>query len=140
MSAPERKVEYRGTGFYVGLVAILLFALVLLVLAVQNTQEVDVAFFGWLFTVPLFAVAIGAALLAVVLDELIGLVWRRRRRALLEERTELDRLRTVKAHLSEEGAPVEEEAGEAGMDEQSAETPTSTLDDEGTERTQHEGD
>ena len=105
MPDPDKGVQYRGTGFYLGLVAILVFALVLLVLAVQNTQEVDVEFFGFVFTVPLFAVAIGAAILAIVLDELIGLVWRRQRRTRLEERAELDRLRAA-------GAPAAEEPGE----------------------------
>lgn len=92
---PDHKTQivYRGTGFYVGLAAILLFALVLLVLAVQNTQDVTVAFLGLEFTVPLFAVAIGAGLLAVILDELIGLVWRKQRRTRLEERAELETFR-----------------------------------------------
>lgn len=108
MPDPDKRVQYRGTGFYLGLVAILVFALALLVLAVQNTQEVDVDFFGFVFTVPLFAVAIGAAILAVVLDELIGLVWRRQRRIRLEERAELDRLRAAEAPPAEErGEPVD---------------------------------
>jgi uncharacterized integral membrane protein len=110
MPDSDERVQYRGTGFYVGLVAILLFAVVLLVLAVQNTQEVDVAFFGLEFTVPLFAVAIGAAILAVVLDELIGLVWRRRRRTRLEDRAELDHLRAANAPAAEEpGEPADAE-------------------------------
>jgi uncharacterized integral membrane protein len=117
MSGPDRKVEYRGTGFYVGLVAILLFALALLVLAVQNTQEVDVDFLGFAFTVPLFAVAIGAAILAVVLDELIGLVWRRQRRTRLEERAELDRLRAGETRPAEEGrARSDEDVEPAGLE------------------------
>lgn len=95
MPDSDQRVQYRGTGFYLGLIAMLVFALALLVLAVQNTQEVDVDFLGFVLTVPLFAVAIGAAILAVVLDELIGLVWRRQRRIRLEERAELDRLRAA---------------------------------------------
>lgn len=93
----DKQVEYLGTGFYIGWAVILLFALVLLILAVQNTQDVDVSFLGWDFAFPLFGVAIGAALAAVVLDELIGLVWRRRRRAQLAERAELRKLRDVAA-------------------------------------------
>lgn len=108
MPGEDNRVEYQGTGFYVGVVAILLFALALLVLAVQNTQEVDIDFFGLEFTVPLFAVAIGAAILAVILDELIGLVWRRRRRTRLAERAELGRLRAGGAGPVVEGARVEE--------------------------------
>lgn len=117
MSGPDRKVEYRGTGFYLGLVAILVFALALLVLAVQNTQEVDVDFLGFAFTVPLFAVAIGAAILAVVLDELIGLVWRRQRRTRLEERAELDRLRASEPRPAEEApARSDEDVEPAGLE------------------------
>lgn len=97
----ERRVEYAGTGFYVGLGATLVVALILLVLAVQNTQDVMVSFLGWDFTFPLFGVAIGAALAAVVLDELIGLVWRRRRRAQLADRAELRRLRDKAAEPPE---------------------------------------
>lgn len=104
------RVEYSGTGFYVGLAAILVFALMLLILAVQNTQDVDVAFLGWDFTVPLFAVAIGAALAAIILDELIGLVWRRRRRALLAERAELSSLRQQASERSVDPVPAEPES------------------------------
>jgi uncharacterized integral membrane protein len=141
MPGENNRVEYRGTGFYVGLVAIILFALALLVVAVQNTQEVDVDFFGFEFTVPLFAVAIGAALLAVVLDELIGLVWRRQRRTRLEERAELDRLRAARAEPIEEGARVEEVTESPALEgESSAETPDSAIADGELERTEDEGD
>lgn len=134
MPDPDKEVQYRGTGFYLGLVAILVFALALLVLAAQNTQEVDVDVFGFVFTVPLFAVAIGAAILAVVLDELIGLVWRRQRRIHLEERAELDRLRA-------EALPAEEpgELADSEM-EQPVETPHPNLGDEEIERTEDQGD
>lgn len=135
MPDPDKRVQYRGTGFYLGLVAILVFALALLVLAVQNTQEVDVDFFGFVFTVPLFAVAIGAAILAVVLDELIGLVWRRRRRTRLEERAELHRLRAADAPAAEEpGKPADLEM------ERPVETPRPNRGDEERERTEDQGD
>lgn len=103
------RVEYSGTGFYVGLAAILVFALILLILAVQNTQDVDVSFLGWDLTVPLFSVAIGAALAAIILDELIGLVWRRRRRSLLAERAELSTLRQQASDRSVDNPVVEPE-------------------------------
>jgi len=138
MPGEDNRVEYRGTGFYVGVVAILLFALALLVLAVQNTQEVDVDFFGLEFTVPLFAVAIGAAILAIILDELIGLVWRRRRRIRLEERAELGRLRAAGAEPIEEGARVEEATEVEAED--SVETPYSAGGDQERERPGDEGD
>lgn len=104
----KREVEYQGTGFYVGLGASLLLGLILLIFAVQNTDDVSVSFLGWDFTFPLFGIAIGAALVAVVLDELIGVIWRRRRRAQLAERAELENLRSRAASQSEDLPKVEE--------------------------------
>lgn len=118
-----KRVEYRGTGFYVGLGAILLFALALLILAVQNTQDVNVTFLGWDFTIPLFGVAIGAALGAAVLDELIGLVWRRRRRVRLAERAELRSLRAAERSETDQAdlkAASPELSTESGADEEKA--------------------
>lgn len=110
----ETQVVYRGTGFYVGLAAVLLFAVVLLILAVQNTQDVTVAFLGLEFTIPLFAVAIGAGLLTVILDELIGLVWRKQKRTRLEEQAELATLRADRreAPAAETPSGAESPAGE----------------------------
>jgi len=104
--APEPAVEYRGTGFYVTLVGILVAAVLLLVLAVQNTQTVTLSFLGFDIDMPLFAVVVGAAIFAIVLDELVGLVWRARRRRRLSERAELQRLRS-------EGAPPQDEVEHA---------------------------
>lgn len=100
-------VEYRGTGFYVGLVIILVAVVLLLILSVQNTRSVTLSFLGFDVEIPLFAVVIGAGLVAVVLDELVGLVWRSRRRRRLSERVELQRLRSAAA-----GAPPQGEAPE----------------------------
>jgi uncharacterized integral membrane protein len=86
-------VEYRGTGVKVSLVLIFLTAALVLILAVQNTAPVTLVFLAWEVELPLFAVLLGAGLLGVLLDELIGLVWRRQRRKRMEERAELARLR-----------------------------------------------
>ncbi len=91
--AEGHEVEYRGTGFKVSLVLIFLTAALLLILAVQNTAPVILEFLAWEVELPLFALIIGAGLLGVVLDELIGLVWRRQRRKRMAERAELARLR-----------------------------------------------
>lgn len=117
-------VEYRGTGFYIGLLALLLFAVVLLVLSVQNTQNVTIDFLGWNFTIPLFGVAIGAALIAIVIDELVGLVWRRRRRSRLAERAELESLRATEPPSGGE-VDLTERVTEPNVDVFPAETPDS---------------
>lgn len=89
----EPRVEYRGTGFYVGLILAGILALLLVIMSVQNTDSVEFEFLGWDLELPLFALILIAVLIAVVVDELIGVVWRRRRRKLLSERQELGRLR-----------------------------------------------
>lgn len=88
------RVEYRGTGFYVSLVLIFLAALTFLVLAVQNTAVVTVEILAFEFDLPLFAVILGAGLIAVILVELIGVVWRRQNRIRLADEAELQRLRS----------------------------------------------
>jgi len=104
----EPRVEYRGTGFYVGVAGIVASGFALLALAAQNTGDVTVDFLGWELTMPLFVVAIGAALIAVVLDEAVGLVWRRHRRRVLAERRELHELRAaVKAYEAGRASDLE---------------------------------
>ncbi|MDP2623467.1 MAG: LapA family protein [Actinomycetota bacterium] len=73
-------IEYRGTGYYAGLSAALVIAAALLAFAVQNTGAVTVEFLWLDVTAPLFAWVIGASLLAVIADELVGLIWRDRER------------------------------------------------------------
>jgi uncharacterized integral membrane protein len=102
------KVEYRGTGFYVSLGIIFLAAITLLILAVQNTAEVTIRFLGLEFALPLFAIILGTALIALLLDELIGLVWRRQRRNRLKERAELQRLRAEHKTRTDSGTVAEE--------------------------------
>ena len=76
-------VEYRGTGFYVGVIAAIVITAGLLVLAVQNTASVTVEWLWFEISAPLFAWIIGAALLAVAVDEIVGVVWRARARTRL---------------------------------------------------------
>jgi uncharacterized integral membrane protein len=92
----SRPVEYRGTGFYVSLVFAAVVVVAMLVLALQNTESVTFEFLGWTIDLPLFGVIIIAALLAVTIDELVGVVWRRRRRRRLSEKHELASLRKAR--------------------------------------------
>lgn len=88
----DEGVQYRGTGFYASVIGSILLAAGLLAFAVQNTGKVTVEWLWWELTAPLFAWVIGAALLAVVLDELVGLVWRARERNRLTRRERSRRL------------------------------------------------
>lgn len=100
------RVEYRGTGFYVSLAVIFLAAVTFLILAVQNTGEVTVEILAFEFDLPLFAIILGAGLVAVILDELVGLVWRRQARTRLAERAEL---RSLRAEMETKKAGIESE-------------------------------
>lgn len=112
------RVEYRGTGFYVSLAIIFLAAVTLLILAVQNTAEVTVEILAFEFDLPLFAVILGTALIVVIIDELIGVVWRRQRRTRLEERAELQRLRAE--HKAREGSTTVEDESSIDAEPQTA--------------------
>jgi uncharacterized integral membrane protein len=114
-------VEYRGTGYYASVITAIVLAAGLLVLAVQNTGSVTVEWLWLDLTAPLFAWVIGAALLAVVLDELVGLAWRARERGRL---TRLERNR----RLSDDAVDSEGGLDETTQAETMAETPSSTSD------------
>jgi uncharacterized integral membrane protein len=111
----ERDVEYRGTGLYLSLAVVLVLVLAVLALALQNTDSVDFEFLWWDLEVPLFGLIVGGGLLAVVIDELIGLAWRRARRRRLAERRELSRLRREAETRRTEGEDGEAPAA-AGED------------------------
>ncbi len=89
--APDR--VFVGTGLFWGLIVGVALALVVIILAAQNTRTVTLSFLGWDFSTPLIVLILGALLIGVVVDELFGLVYRKRRRRTLGEREELRRLR-----------------------------------------------
>ncbi|MEX2323015.1 MAG: lipopolysaccharide assembly protein LapA domain-containing protein [Acidimicrobiia bacterium] len=91
-NAGERKV-FVGTGFFWGLVFGVLITAVVIVFAAQNTASIEVRFLGWRFTTPLIVLILGSVLAGVIIDEVAGLVYRRRKRRILNEREELKRLR-----------------------------------------------
>lgn len=68
-----------GGGIAWRLIVFLLLALVLVVFAVQNTDPVDLHFLGWSWSVPLAVVLVGIVAVTVLLDEIVGFFWRRRR-------------------------------------------------------------
>lgn len=89
----EHRPVFRGTGVSVALVVGVLLAILAIIVAVQNTDDVNIDFLAWELDAPLVAVILAAALAGVVLDEILGFFWRRRRRRHLTERAELQRLR-----------------------------------------------
>jgi hypothetical protein len=65
-----------------------------IVAIVQNGRHVELRYLAWKVNVSLIVVVLTTAVIAVFLDELGGLVWRRRRRARLGRDRELAQLRT----------------------------------------------
>lgn len=75
-----------------GLVAFIAISIVVIVLAAQNTHIVHVKAFWWEADAPLVVIILVTVLISVILDELVGLIirWRKRRReAEMEELRQL---------------------------------------------------
>ncbi|MDP3984000.1 MAG: LapA family protein [Acidimicrobiia bacterium] len=81
------------SGLSWGVAVFLLFSLLFVVFVVQNSNDVPVRFVNWEGTFPLPLILVVTALLAVVADEVFGLLRRRRRRRRLAEKEELARYR-----------------------------------------------
>lgn len=77
------------------LAGFLLIGLGFVVFAVQNAIDVPVEFFTLDFTVSLPLLLVVTALIAVIADEIVGLIRRRRRRQRVAEREELKRYRST---------------------------------------------
>lgn len=88
-----RERVFVGTGLFWGLIIGVVLAAAVIILAAQNTARVDVSFLGWDFATPLIVLILGALLIGVVVDEVFGLIYRKRRRRTLRDRDELQRLR-----------------------------------------------
>jgi len=101
--------RFAGTGVYAGAIAIILMIAALVVLAAQNTESVTVRWLGFEWTTPLIAVLLGVMLVAVVLDEVIGTVWRRRRRRIRADRQELSQRREEQAKVPPVDSAAEKE-------------------------------
>lgn len=83
---PSAGVPWRLAVFLVLAVAIVVFA-------VQNTQAVELRLLGWTWQLPLVIIILIAVVLSVLLDEILGGLFKRRRRRRRHEREELRRLR-----------------------------------------------
>ena len=81
--SPERR---KGLGPRFGIVAAVVAGVVLLALVLQNSDSARLRLFWIDAKLPLSALVLGSALIAVVIDEACGVIWRRRRRRQLELR------------------------------------------------------
>jgi uncharacterized integral membrane protein len=82
-------VVFRGVGFVWWFVVALPLAAALIVFVAQNTEEVTVRWTVWKVRAPLAAVVLVTIFVAMVITEIVGLVWRHRRRRLLAQRESL---------------------------------------------------
>ena len=90
---PEKERVFLGTGLFWSLILGLLLGAALVIFVFQNTQSVDVQWLGFDFTAPLIGLLLATALIAVIIDQTAGVLYRRRRRRIRTEREELERLR-----------------------------------------------
>lgn len=82
----QGQVVHKGTGVSASLVVGLILAVLVVILAAQNTRRTSLHFLWWHVRSPLVVIILGTALAGVVVDEFAGLLWRRRRRQLAKER------------------------------------------------------
>lgn len=90
--APPTPVE-RPAGLPWRLTVFLMMTVLIVVFAVQNTQDVELRFLGWSWQLPLVIVILIAVVVSVILDEVLGGIIKRRRLHRRREREELQRLR-----------------------------------------------
>jgi len=92
-TAPEAQpvppTVYKGAGVRWGLLGVLILAVLIVVLALQNLDDVEFVFLTFSITAPLSAIILGTAVVAVALDELAGWIWGFRKRRRLRTKAEL---------------------------------------------------
>jgi len=91
---PSTAPKAPSSGMPWGLASFLLLAVVIAIFAVQNPHDVEISFLVWSWNFPLALVIIAVVAVAVVLDEILGAVLRRRRRKRKAEKHELKQLRS----------------------------------------------
>jgi uncharacterized integral membrane protein len=77
--SPRR--EYAGAGFVGGVAVLFVVGVILVALIAQNADAVTFRLLWFEAEIALAALLLGVAVLAVLISELVGVVWRRRRRA-----------------------------------------------------------
>jgi uncharacterized integral membrane protein len=92
--SPAEKARGHGLGLWWTFAAGLVVAGATVVAIFQNSHDVRLHYLAWHLNVSLIVVVLTTALIALFLDEAGGLIWRRRRRSMLDRRSELAQLRT----------------------------------------------
>lgn len=92
----ERPTAPVEAGVPWGLIFFLILSVLMAIFAVQNTQDVELEFLTWSGEFPLIMIIVGVFVTAVILDEILGTILRRRRRTRRLEKQELERLRKLK--------------------------------------------
>lgn len=83
--------RFEGVGVVGGAIALIVAVALLIAAIIQNTSDVGFELFWFDVEAPLVVLLLGAGLFAVLVDEIVGLVWRRRRRELRRLRDQVDR-------------------------------------------------
>lgn len=91
---PSKSKSPRDSNVSWGVVLFLIFAVVLVVFVVQNMGNVPITFLSWEGSIPLPLVVALTALLAIIADEIVGTLRRRRRRIRRADKDELERYRS----------------------------------------------
>jgi uncharacterized integral membrane protein len=78
--APRPEPAKRRSGVSATLILGILLPLLVIILASQNTNEVQFEFLWWDVHAPLVVLILGAALAGVVISQIAALLWRRRQR------------------------------------------------------------
>jgi uncharacterized integral membrane protein len=102
----RRRARLHGLGWWWTFAVALVLGGVVIVAIAQNSHTVRVHYVVWQTRVSLIVVVLTTALAAILLDEVGGLIWRRRRRARIARRNELSELRTQR-RLPDESASGE---------------------------------
>ncbi|MDR9451533.1 MAG: hypothetical protein RI637_09990 [Acidimicrobiia bacterium] len=80
-AAPTAESEKpAGTGLSITVAIGILLLVLFAIFAVQNTQKLEVEFLAWTFQTSRITMLLVTAAIFIVLDEIAGYLWRRRRR------------------------------------------------------------
>ncbi|GBD85378.1 hypothetical protein BMS3Abin02_01783 [bacterium BMS3Abin02] len=89
---PAQKKVYVGAGVSWAIIFGALLIVAVAVLGALNTAPVPLNLIFWKGDVPLISIILGVAAVTVVIDELVGLIFRLRRRRRLRQRNKLKEL------------------------------------------------